>query len=73
MPTNCSICGIEEVREHMLYKCWWTEAVWFGVLGLGPTHDSRQEYGDWMSDRREKPFAVKSLKERWWKVCMITC
>lgn len=35
MPVEegCSICGTEETREHMIYGCGWTIAMWFDVLG----------------------------------------
>lgn len=34
MDEDSPICGIKEIREHMLIGCDWNEAVWFGVSGI---------------------------------------
>lgn len=38
---SCPVCGEVEEREHMAYKCEWTEAIWFGIMLIGATHHTR--------------------------------
>lgn len=53
--TGCPVCRVEESKEHMAYQCGWTNAVWFGILGLRPNDQARPTLEEWIQDRRVEP------------------
>lgn len=69
----CLMCGMNEDTEHMIYRCRWTDAVWFGTLGLTEGHKGRNTIGNWIMDRRNEPAANHAVKEERWQLCLWTC
>lgn len=48
--TNFLVYGMDEDREHMIYKRGWTEVVWFGILELDTHQHSRHTIEEWILD-----------------------
>lgn len=73
VTVNCLICGMEEDREHMIYKCSWMEEIRdLGILGLRTTQYSRPTIEEWIQDRRDETCNARTIKETSWNLCMLT-
>lgn len=51
---SCPICGDIEDREHIVYRCGWTEVVWFGIMGIRAPQHVRPTIEEWIQDRKKR-------------------
>lgn len=69
----CHMCGMVEDTEHMVYRCAWTEAVWFGALGLPEEHKDNSTMEEWLMARRNESGLSYAAKEHRWILCIWLC
>lgn len=50
---DCPICGKLETREHMLFECRWTHAVWFRMLGILGINQTGRSIEQWLHERTQ--------------------
>lgn len=56
----------------MSFECGWTWAVWFGMLGIRGTNQTRRSMEQWLHERMIERGCTRDVKEARWTICMMT-